>query len=113
MTGSKSMRIFPETANGQKMRWSKFKDKDPREIFDILSQRIFSAIKNMKYGRLPDFSDMGELIEIEDNEHSMDEDRTSFSKYMEDAMTSEQWERYSSKALQALIQIEKCFVYQP
>ena len=43
-------KIFPESEAGQSMRWSKFKDKDTREIFDIMSQRIFPAIKNMKTG---------------------------------------------------------------
>ena len=51
MTGKKGDRIFPESAIGQSMRWSKFKDRDPREIFDILSQRVFPAIKNMKNGK--------------------------------------------------------------
>lgn len=86
MTGSKGDRIFPETANGQAMRWSKFKDKDPREIFNILSQRVFPAIKNMKYGKLPDFSESGEMQEIQDEEGKEEETRTAFARYMEDAM---------------------------
>ena len=61
MTGGKGARIFPKSAVGQSMRWSKFKDKDPREIFDILSNRVFPAIKNMKDGKLPDFTDAGEI----------------------------------------------------
>ena len=69
--GTKSDRIFPESSMGQSMRWSKFKDRDPREIYEILSQRVFPAIKNMKYGKLPDFNDRGELIDIPDIEGKM------------------------------------------
>ena len=32
------------------MRWSRFKDKDSREIFLTMQQRVFPAIKKMKYG---------------------------------------------------------------
>ena len=85
MTGSKGARIFPESVNGQAMRWSKFKDKDPREIFDIIQQRVFPAIKNMKSGRLPDFSDTGEMLEIADETGKESESNTAFSRYMEDA----------------------------
>lgn len=85
MTGSKGTRIFPESVNGQAMRWSKFKDKDPREIFDIIQQRVFPAIKNMRSGRLPDFSDTGEMIEIADETGKESESNTAFSRYMEDA----------------------------
>ena len=37
MMGENITNIFPQTEFGQSMRWSKFKDKDPREIFDIIS----------------------------------------------------------------------------
>ena len=67
MTGEKMPKIFPQSVAGQSMRWSKFKNDDPRRIFDVMSQRVFPAIKSMKYGRLPDFSDSGELIEIADD----------------------------------------------
>lgn len=86
MTGSVGERIFPDSANGQSMRWSKFKDRDPREIFDILSQRVFPAIKNMRYGKLPDFSETGELIEVSDEADQENEGKTAFARYMEDAM---------------------------
>ena len=56
-------KIFPETEEGQSMRWSKFKEKDPRDIYDIISQRVFPFIKKLNA----------------DNE-------TAFSRYMEDAM---------------------------
>ena len=45
MTGEAMDKIFPQSTIGQSMRWSKFKDKDPREIFNIISQRVFPAIK--------------------------------------------------------------------
>lgn len=86
MTGGKGDRIFPESANGQAMRWSKFKDRDPREIFEILSQRVFPAIKNMKNGKLPDFSENGEMIEVAGDNGGDSETRTAFARYMEDAM---------------------------
>lgn len=53
MAGEKMEHIFPASAAGQSMRWSRFKDKDSREIFLTMQQRVFPAIKKMKYGRLP------------------------------------------------------------
>ena len=50
MTGEKMDKIFPQSSTGQSMRWSKFKNNDPREIFALMSQRVFPAIKSMKYG---------------------------------------------------------------
>ena len=66
MAGEKMENIFPASAAGQSMRWSKFKDKDSREIFLTMQQRVFPAIKKMKYGRLPDFDENGELMETID-----------------------------------------------
>lgn len=77
--------IFPKSATGQAMRWSKFKNRDSREIFDIISQRVFPAVKKMKYGKLPDFDENGELIEIADGEES-GKVQTAFSKYMDSAV---------------------------
>ena len=85
MTGEKMDKIFPQSPAGQMMRWSRFKDRDPREIYDIISQRVFPAIKNFKNGRLPDFNAQGEMIESGD-EKAGDESKTAFSRYMEDAM---------------------------
>ena len=62
MTGTSMEKIFPQSEAGQSMRWSKFKELDARDIFRIISQRVFPAIKNMKDGKLPDFNDQGELI---------------------------------------------------
>lgn len=86
MMGEVVDNIFPQTESGQSMRWSKFKDKDPRDIFDIISQRVFLAVKKIKNGKLPDFSATGELVEI--NEVNVDSNgvNTAFSRYMEDAM---------------------------
>lgn len=62
-SGVSMPKIFPQDEDGQSMRWSKFKEKDPRDIFEILSQRVFPFIKTMN-----------------------GEEETAFSKYMEDAM---------------------------
>ena len=66
MTGKRMVKIFPQSAIGQSMRWGKFKNNDPRDIYDVISQRVFPAIKNMKHGRLPDFTEQGELVEVSD-----------------------------------------------
>lgn len=86
MTGETMPKIFPQTEIGQSMRWSKFKNNDPRDIFAIISQRVFPAIKKLKYGRLPDFTPQGEMIEIEDEPGKVDESNTAFARYMGDAM---------------------------
>ena len=86
MAGEKMEHIFPASAAGQSMRWSRFKDKDSREIFLTMQQRVFPAIKKMKYGRLPDFDANGELVEIEDDPTRPDEGNTAFARYMDDAM---------------------------
>ena len=66
MTGEQMDKIFPSSAVGQSMRWSKFKNNDPRDIYDVISRLVFPAIKNMKHGHLPDFNDKGELVELTD-----------------------------------------------
>lgn len=88
MTGEKMDRIFPASVMGQSMRWSRFKNNDARDIYDVISQRVFPAIKNMKNGCLPDFTEQGELIEIEmkDQNSSGEEESTAFARYMSDAM---------------------------
>jgi len=78
-------KIFPASAAGQSMRWSRFKNRDPREIYDIVGQRVFPAVKRMKDGRLPDFDERGELVEIPD-EPGRDESGSAFARYMSDAM---------------------------
>lgn len=86
MMGENITTIFPQTEFGQSMRWSKFKDKDPREIFNIISQRVFPAVKKIKNGRLPNFNEKGEIVEIEEMNVDSDNIDTAFSRYMEDAM---------------------------
>ena len=86
MSGEKMDKIFPQSPIGQSMRWSKFKNDDPREIYDVISQRVFPAIKNMKHGHLPDFTEQGETIEIVDNTENDAEKDTAFARYMSDAM---------------------------
>lgn len=46
--GMKVEKIFPQTPVGQSMRWSRFKNKNAQYMFDIISQRVFPAIKEMK-----------------------------------------------------------------
>ena len=82
MTGSSMEKIFPQSEAGQSMRWSKFKELDARDIYRIISQRVFPAIKNMKDGKLPDFDENGELLLPSG---TSDESKTAFSKYMADA----------------------------
>lgn len=84
--GMEMEHIFPQTPSGQAMRWSKFKHSDPREIYDLMQQRVFPAIKGMKHGRLPDFTEQGELIDITSEEVGENEEATAFSRYMSDAM---------------------------
>ncbi len=86
MSGEKMEKIFPQSSIGQSMRWSKFKNDDPRNIYDVISQRVFPAIKNMKHGHLPDFTEQGEMIEIVDNTENDTEKDTAFARYMSDAM---------------------------
>ncbi len=61
--GPSEPKLFPQTDEGQQMRWSRFKDLDPREIFDIVSQKVFPFIKTL----------------------AGDKD-AAFSRYMSDAM---------------------------
>lgn len=86
MTGEKMDKIFPQSSAGQSMRWSKFKNSAPREIFALMSQRVFPAIKGMKYGRLPDFDVQGNLIETPDQADKQASGETAFARYMSDAM---------------------------
>ena len=86
MTGEAMPKIFPQTPSGQSMRWSKFKNNDPRDIYAVMSQRIFPAIKSLKNGRLPDFNEQGEMIEVQDDTVVESQGSTAFARYMEDAM---------------------------
>ena len=86
MTGEKLPKIFPQSAIGQSMRWSRFKNNDPRQIFETISQRVFPAIKNLKYGRLPDFTAQGEMIEVPEDPDAKEDGNTAFARYMDSAM---------------------------
>ncbi len=86
-SGEKTARIFPASEIGQSMRWSRFKNMDSRDIYSIVSKYVFPAIKGMKNGRLPDFDEHGEMIEIPDEKgNGGAEGETAFARYMTDAM---------------------------
>ena len=63
LSGETLPHIFPDTEDGQSMRWSKFKNRDSREIFDIVGQKVFPFIKNLS-----------------------GENESAFSRYMDSAM---------------------------
>jgi Type I restriction-modification system methyltransferase subunit len=63
ISGEKLPKIFPETEEGQAMRWSKFKTKDAREIYHIVGERVFPFIKSLNGSN-----------------------QSAFSRYMQDAM---------------------------
>lgn len=63
LTGEPMPKIFPQNEAGQSMRWSKFKNKDPRQIYDIIQNRVFPFIKEMN-----------------------GINNSAFSRYMQDAM---------------------------
>ncbi len=86
VSGIPMEKIFPQTQIGQSMRWSHFKDKHPQEIFDIISQLVFPAIKRMSGGKLPNIDANGKTIETASADNAESEDLTAFSRYMEDAM---------------------------
>jgi len=62
-SGEKTSRIFPLDAEGQSMRFSRFKNKDSREIYEIVGTKVFPFIKDMN-----------------------GEESSAFSRYMKDAM---------------------------
>lgn len=64
LSGESMPKLFPQSDEGQSMRWSKFKNKDARDIYEIVGQKVFPFIKAMN----------GE------------ENQTAFSRYMKDAM---------------------------
>jgi type I restriction enzyme M protein len=63
LSGEVMPRIFPQDEDGQDMRWSKFKTKDSRIIYDIVGTKVFPFIKAMNGANM-----------------------TAFSRYMQDAM---------------------------
>lgn len=63
LSGASMPKIFPQDEEGQSMRWSKFKTKDARLIYDIVGSKVFPFIKSMN-----------------------GESQSAFSRYMQDAM---------------------------
>ena len=63
LSGETLPHIFPQDEAGQSMRWSKFKNRDSREIFEIVGQKVFPFIKNLS-----------------------GEKESAFSRYMDSAM---------------------------
>ncbi|MGZ0051168.1 type I restriction-modification system subunit M [Brevibacillus gelatini] len=63
LSGQEMRKIFPQDEDGQSMRWSKFKTKDARVIYDIVGTKVFPFIKAMN-----------------------GENTSAFSRYMQDAM---------------------------
>lgn len=63
MSGETLPKMFQQDVDGQAMRWSKFKNKDSREIYDIVGTKVFPFIKAMNG----------------DND-------SAFSRYMQDAI---------------------------
>ena len=78
--------IFPASEAGQSMRWSRFKDADPDVIFNTLRVKVFPAIKEMKYGMLPDFDENGEVAVIADDPTKENGVQSAFSRFMKDAL---------------------------
>lgn len=77
--------IFPNSERGQSMRWSRFKDQNSDIMFNTIKNYVFPAIQHMKYGRLPDFNDHGEIIEVVNSSEKINTSETAFSQYMKDA----------------------------
>ena len=63
VSGEALPKLFSQDADGQAMRWSKFKNKDSREIYQIIGTKVFPFIKAMN-----------------------GENSSAFSRYMQDAM---------------------------
>ena len=63
-------RIFPQTAEGQAMRWHIFRDKKAEEIHDILGTKVFPFIKTLK--GVP-------------NPKDKDSRKSAYARYMQDA----------------------------
>lgn len=83
--GMKVEKIFPQTPADQSMRWSKFKNKDAQYMFDVMSQRVFPAIKGMRGGRLPDFDEeKGTFVPLPDVDDGTAQ--AAFAHFMKDAV---------------------------
>lgn len=47
MLGMTAKHVFPQTEEGQAIRWSRFKDLPAEQMFDVVSQKAFPFIKTM------------------------------------------------------------------
>lgn len=56
LSGETLPKIFPPNEDGQAMRWSKFKTKDSRMIYDIVGTKVFPFIKAMNGENTSSFS---------------------------------------------------------
>jgi type I restriction enzyme M protein len=56
LTSGKLEKIFSQNEDEQSMRWSKFKDKDSREIYGIISQKVFPFIKSLNGNKASSFT---------------------------------------------------------
>ena len=56
ISGEEQPKIFPQDEDGQNMRWSKFKNKDARIIYDIVSTKVFPFIKSLNGNNTSAFS---------------------------------------------------------
>jgi type I restriction enzyme M protein len=56
LSGEEQPKYFPPGEDGQNMRWSKFKNRDPRFIYDIVSTKVFPFIKSMNGNNASAFS---------------------------------------------------------
>ncbi len=74
ISGKKMEKIFSE--DEQELRWSRFKNLDARDIFDIVSVKVFPFVKRL-----------GEKNEqVEEGKTSKPKEQTAFSRYMKDAI---------------------------
>ena len=73
-TGESLEKIFPQTEIGQSMRWSHFKDRHPQDIFNIIANFVFPAIKKMKGGKLPEIGADGKILDNAGNGGELSED---------------------------------------
>lgn len=93
LTGKKLKKIFPQTNAGQSMRWSKFKYRNSQEIFTIISEHVFPAIKNMQNGCLPDIAAENQQQAPKSTSQGTEQDteqntkqNSAFARFMKDAM---------------------------
>ncbi len=63
-------RMFPQTDAGQEMRWSRFKNREAREVFELIGTKVFPFIKSL--------GDDPKLLG--------DDSKSAFSKYIQDAI---------------------------